>query len=249
MGNPAFRTVAAMCALLLGLAGLVVCVTGAVLQVLPRTFSASQEQQIVNWEVSARWRQLPAGTIFPAVISYRPSRSLRNLQALQGSELTFGAQRAGIAPESTCRAGVDAAVARVLSAAGCQSLLRATYIDQTDTYVATVGVAVLPDPAQARDARSRLPHGTEGVSTVGFAGTASSVFTNPRRQLSASVAAGPYVVLYTVGYADARPRLPVRSDPYTTAEMTSFGEGVSGAVAKTLASPPPAPHCPGAPGC
>jgi hypothetical protein len=247
--NLAFSMIAAVLALVLGLAGLAVCIMGAATQVLPREFTPAQQQSIMNWEIAARWRKLPAGVIFPANISYLPSASLQELESLQGPALRFSAQRAGIAPQSNCSKGLDAAVSRVLDAAGCQSLLRATYTDSTDSYVVTIGAAVLPGPAQARAARARLPHGTKGVTAIGFTGTASVQFTNARRQLSSSVAAGPYILLYTVGFADARPTLPVASDPYTTAEMTSFGQGVTGAVEKTLAAAPAAPHCPGAPGC
>lgn len=247
--RPRAGRIAATFALLLGLAGLVVCVTGAVLQALPRQFTAAQRQSIVNWEIAARWRQLAAGIIFPGRISYGPSQSLQQMESTDGGSLSYSAQRSGIAPQSTCHEGVDAAAAHVLAAQHCQSVLRATYTDSTGSYVVTVGAAVLPGSSQADSAHARLRRGTGGVSAMGFPGTASSQFTNARRQLSSSMTAGPYVVLYTVGFADARPRLPVSSDSYTTAEMTSFAQGVAGAVAKALAAAPPVPHCPGAPGC
>ena len=87
------------------------------------------------------------------------------------------------------------------------------------------------------------------MHTVPFAGTPSAGFTNSRRQLSGAVAKGSYVVLYTVGYADGRPREPVARDTYTDGEMTGAGTGVAQAVPAVLAAPVPTPRCPGAPGC
>ena len=69
------------------------------------------------------------------------------------------------------------------------------------------------------------------------------------RQLSASFADGPYLVMYAAGYADSRPRVPVTDDRYSDAEMTSLAQGVAQSVAGTLATVPVSPHCPGAPGC
>jgi len=69
------------------------------------------------------------------------------------------------------------------------------------------------------------------------------------RQISASFADGPYLVMYAAGYADSRPRVPVVSDRYSDAEMTSLAKGVAQLVADTLAARPASPHCPGSPGC
>lgn len=246
---------AAVVALVLGLTGLVVCVTGAALQVLPRRFSAAQQQSIMNWEVAARWRSLPAGSIFHASVGYQPSSQLAD----GDTPLSLTARRLGIAPQSACGAGLDASIAAILARHGCQALLRATYTDTTDSYVVTVGVAVLRGAAQAHAAQAQLPGAVSGaggsarrqagVRTVPFAGTAAARFTDARRQLSASFSAGSYVLLYTVGYSGERPVLPVIGDQYVTSEMTSLASGVARSVATVLATPPKAPHCPGAPGC
>lgn len=244
---------AAVVALVLGLTGLVVCVTGAALQVLPRRFTAAQQQSIMNWEVAARWRDLSAGSIFHASVGYQPPPSL--LDDGTGTSLSLTARRIGIAPQVSCGAGLDVSAAAVLVRHGCQALLRATYTDTTDSYVVTVGVAVLRGAAQAHAAQAQLPGAggsarrEPGVRTVSFAGTAAARFTDARRQLSASFSAGPYVLLYTVGYAGERPVLPVTGDQYVTSEMTSLASGVARSVATVLATPPKAPHCPGAPGC
>jgi hypothetical protein len=244
--------VAAIAALVLGLTGFAVSVTGAADQVLPRRFTAAQKQAIVNWEEAARWRELPPGVIFGASVRYPPPAVLDD-----GTALTLAAARIGIAPQQTCQAATDPAIARVLDSHGCEALLRATYANSTGSYVVTVGVAVLPGTQQARAAQAQLSgRGTAGrrgaqggVRAARFPGTTAAAFTDGRRQLSASLSAGPYIVLYTVGYSDGRPQVPVTGDQYADKEMTTLGEGVARSVAKVLAAPPPVPRCPGAPGC
>jgi hypothetical protein len=139
-------------------------------------------------------------------------------------------------------------------------MLRATYVDQTMSFVMTVGVAVLPSSgaadaasdglsvtqlAAARDDAGALP---AGVRIEHFSGANASMY-DYSKQLSATMAAGPYLVMYAAGYADGRPRVQLAHDSYSQAEITSLAQGVATSVASTLGSAPPAPHCPGAPGC
>jgi len=252
------RRTAALIALVLGLAGFVISATGMAAQVLPRRFSAVQQQQIENWEIAGRWRQLTAGQIFPATVSYPLSAAV--LQ--DATPLNLSALRVAIAPQSGCGAGVTtAAAASVLHRDGCQAVLRATYVDATWSYVMTVGVAVLPSAAAAARAshslaqprltaanQSQADKLAAGIQVVRYKGTAAAVY-DYSRQISASFADGPYLVMYAVGYADSRPRVPVASDHYADMEMTSLAEGVAQSVADTLAAPPASPHCPGTPGC
>jgi hypothetical protein len=252
------RRAAALIALVLGLAGFVISATGMATQLLPRRFSAAQQQQIKNWEIAGRWQQLTAGQIFPASVSYQLAA-----QVLQdATPLNLNALRVAIAPQSGCGTGVTtAAAASVLRHDGCKAVLRATYVDATWSYVMTVGVAVLPSPAAARSVSQSLSHPElaaadqlaadklpAGVRVVRYRGAAAAVY-DYNRQISASVPAGPYVVMYAAGYADTRPQVPVTSDHYSDAEMTSLAQGVEESVAATLAAPPPSPHCPGTPGC
>jgi hypothetical protein len=81
------------------------------------------------------------------------------------------------------------------------------------------------------------------------AGGLAVAFTDPRRQLSDSMTAGPYLVFYAIGYTDDRPRQPVTADKYAEPEMTAAGAGVAQAVASQVDKPVPSPHCPGSPGC
>jgi hypothetical protein len=244
-----FGATAALVAAIFGGIGLVVSLTGLAIQMLPRHFGATQQRQILAWEVSKRWRTLPAGEIFPATVRYPLSNSV--LDDL--TNVNLQAARVGIAPEATCAAGTDEAAARVLDAQGCQALLRASYTDESATYVVTVGVAVLGTVARATAAAAALNKATAapqpGVDAASFAGTTAGSFGNEERQLTKSEAAGPYVIMYAAGYADGRPRVPIGNDTYAQGEMAAAAQGVQQSVASTLGAPPPAPHCPGTPGC
>jgi hypothetical protein len=217
---------------------------------MPRKFTAAQRQQITDWEYAKRWRGLPAGTIFPGSIGYAPPATLD-----AGGSLTLGAQRIGIAKEASCAAATDPSAARILDRDGCATLLAATYADKTDSYVLTVGVAVLPSTAQAAAAAQAMTSAPDShglgptVHAVPFSNTPAAKFTASHRELSGVLNAGTYVVLYTVGYADSRPRQQVTQDSYGFGEMTSAGYGVAHAVLSVLAAPVPSPHCPGTPGC
>jgi hypothetical protein len=254
------RRAAAVIALILGLAGLVVSAIGVTIQLLPRHFSASEQSQIKAWEVMRRWQTIPAGQIFPASVPYQlPAKVLKDVVPLD-----LNALRISIAPqEPDCaKAVTSAAAGAALRRYGCEAVLRATYMDATRSYVMTVGVAVLPNAAAAasadsglaaprltaaREARAggRLP---AGVRVVGFGGASAGVY-DYRRQIAKSFTAGPYLIMYAVGYADSRPRVPVSDDPYSDAEMSNMAAGVASSVARTLAAPPAPPRCPGAPGC
>jgi hypothetical protein len=131
-------------------------------------------------------------------------------------------------------------------------MLRATYVDGTDSYVVTVGAAALPGTAKAAAAARAIDSAggvRSAVHTFPVTGTPAAAFTDKRRQLSGVVSAGTYVVLYTVGYTDTRPKEPVTGINYTDAEMTSAGVGVARGVLSVLAAAVPAPGCPVTPGC
>jgi hypothetical protein len=237
-------------ALVLGLLGLAGAIPAVMNQAMPRKFTAAQRQQITDWEYAKRWRALPAGAIFPGFVGYPPPATLD-----AGGTLTLRARRLGVAKAASCAAAADPSAAAILDGDGCATLLRATYADETDSYVLTVGVAVLPSTAKAAAAAQSLTSAPAGhglgptVRAVRFVNTPAAAFTGSRRQLSGVVDAGTYVVLYTVGYADPRPHEQVTEDTYADGEMTSAGWGVAHAVLAVLAAPVPPPHCPGTPGC
>ena len=250
------RWFAAVAALILGVAGLAVALTGIALQLLPRQFSAEQQRRITDWEAGKRWRTMPAGAIFPASLQYAPPPP----PALPSDDpkLQLTANRVGIVSQASCAAATDpAAVGAVLARHGCEAMLRATYVDGTDSYVITVGVAAMPGSGQVSAARRELREllasvggrNGAGVRTVPVAGSLAAAFTDARRQLSDSMAAGPYLIFYTIGYTDDRPRQPVIDDHYGDAEMIAAGAGVAYAVASTVGKAVPPPQCPGTPGC
>jgi len=235
-------------ALVLGTAGLAAAAAGVSAQLLPRKFTAAQQQQIMAWETARRWRTMPAGEIFPADVTYQLSGS-----ALQSStQLSLTAYRIGIARQATCQAAADPAADAVLSADRCAALLRATYADQTDSMLVTVGVAVMPDAAVAKSAAVRLTAGRQllpGVKAIAFRNTLARGFGDRQRQLTWAISDGPYLIMSAAGYADGRPTEPVSSDPYASQEMISLADGVAGAIGGPLGASPPPPRCPGAPGC
>ena len=257
-GHPRGRRAAALIALVLGLAGFAVSATGLAIQLLPRQFTAAQQQQIVNWEIASRWQQLTAGQIFPATIGYQLSPAL--LQ--DATPLSVAALRVGVAPQSGCSAGVTtSAAATVLRRDGCQAVLRATYVDATQSYVVTVGVAVLPSDAAAKRASQSLsqPRLTAvnradtntlaaGILVVRYHGTAAAMY-DYSRQISASFVARPvpgHVRRRVRGQPAARAgglrSLLLRGDDQPGRGRRPVGGGHAGGPARR-------PHCPGTPGC
>ena len=145
-------------------------------------------------EFTLLWQRLPAGKIFPASVGYVNSL---------GADTT--ATLVGIAPQARYAAAVDARAAAVL-AAGCLTVLRATYTDASRTALATIGVAVMRSADGADAALQTLAAGGHGgLLPVSFPGTVASLFTGKARETaSAQSAAGPYLFLYAAGYADGR---------------------------------------------
>jgi hypothetical protein len=255
VGGGGWRRLAAVAALVLGLAGLAISAAGLAIALLPRQFSAADQQKIMDWEVQQRWRVMTAGQIFPGSVGYQlPAGVIQD-----AAPVSLQAVRVGIAAQSPCASGVtDRQAAAVLLRYRCQALLRATYVDQTSSFVMTVGIAVLPSADDAAAASAGLA-GTRldstrdsgalpsGVGTMRFNGTAGMY--DYRRQLAGGMTAGPYLVLYAAGYSDGRPRVPIGHDSYSLSEMDSMAQGVAQSVASALGATPPAPHCPGSPGC
>jgi hypothetical protein len=235
----------AIAAVMLGIAGLAASLVGLIGQTLPRQLSPAQQQKITAWEVASRWRTWPAGRIFPAAAGYQLPWAL--FEAKPG--LTMTAHRVGIARQSTCAAALDRRLAIALGREGCQGVLRATYTDSTGSFVATVAVVIMHGNVPAV---SSLPGRRElapGVRTVPFRGTLAARFGNRQRQMTGASAHGPYLILYTAGYADGRQRDGVSSNPYANSEMKELGAGLARDVGRPLGAPPPTPRCPGAPGC
>jgi hypothetical protein len=231
-------------ALVLGLAGLAASAAGIVVQVLPRRFSAAQQQQIMTWESLQRWREWPASRIFPPTIGYQLLDYI--------TDRPFIARRVGIGAERSCAAAADPPAAAVLDRHGCAEMLRATYVDATGSQLVTVGVAVMSGAAATAASMSALPSAgglRSGVLPLAFARTLAAGFGNGERQLSSAIPAGPYLILAAAGFTDRRPSVPLKSDFSANKEMQSFAFGVADAIRSKLGAPPPPPTCPGVPGC
>ncbi|MFG2005923.1 hypothetical protein ACGFNU_42915 [Spirillospora sp. NPDC048911] len=157
-------------------------------------------------EVARRWQTWPAGRIFPERLSYATT---------QGGHSEF-AGRLGIVPGTDCEPAVDSELGAILRRHGCRAVLRATYADQLQGVVITVGVVVFPDAWAADRAYKEIPESTPvnakrslgvrpALRAAAFPGTAGARFNDAARQDRSSDRGGPYVVLTTSGQSDGRP--------------------------------------------
>lgn len=242
--------------MLVALGGLAVAAAGIRAQLKPRTFTPAQQARIRAWEVARRWQTTPKTALFPAVIGYRLT-----LGSSSQGRLSLSASRLAIAPQASCAdaAGATVRLMALLRKEGCAALLRSTYADSSSSFVVTAGIAVLRSRAGALAAAHYLTRGQTvgegGLSTqlvlrpYRVGGGPAALFEYPQRQISWVVAAGPYLVLATAGYADGRTRVDVKGDPYVERELISLIRGVASRVARPLRTPPPVPTCPGVPAC
>jgi hypothetical protein len=236
--------------LAVGLGGLAVSAVGIAHQLLPRQFTAGQRREITAWELERRWRALPSSAIFPDQVSYSvPSTAVNGTKGL-----ALVARRLSIGPQASCAAAVSTAAARILSRYGCTAVLRATYVDASGSMVATVAVAVLPGTVAAQTALRALDGVDPGgagtqVRAMRVADTPAAGYRQGQRQLSEATDAGPYLILSVAGFAEGGYRGPVAVDSYLNAEMGAFADGLVRTAQHTLGSKPPAPSCPGTPGC
>lgn len=146
-------------------------------------------------EFAVQWRWLTAGQIFPAKVGYTDALGVQTSAIL-----------VGIAPQASCSAAFDAAAARMLDAAGCVTVLRATYADPSGTVLATVGVAVLRSTLAADNVLAKLgSDDSTGLLPISFPGTIADKFTRQAREtVGVQGTGGDYDVFYAGGYADGR---------------------------------------------
>ncbi len=158
--------------------------------------TAAQRSAAAAATVAERWRSWPAGRIFPADLGYRTSLLTEET-----------ARRAGIVSGTACAAGLDPALGHLAAGDGCRAALRATYVDELQGIVYTIGVLAFPSGRRAAAFLRGLPADrarVTGVRAQAFPGTASAAFSDAARQASAARQKGPYVVLTVAGYADGR---------------------------------------------
>lgn len=162
---------------------------------LTRKPTAADRAAAAARAVADRWRDWPAGRIFPARLGYSSDLLTREK-----------ADRIGIARSADCSSAVSPGLSRVVVAAGCVAGLRASYEDRLRGIVYTIGLLAFSDArhatvflARMRSAGPPLP-----LRALSFARTASGRFDDAARQAATARTAGPFVVLTTAGYADGR---------------------------------------------
>ena len=192
---------------------------------LTRSPTAAQRSAAAATALATRWRDWPAGRIFPARLGY--STSLLTQES---------ASRTAIGSGVSCAAALAGAAAGLASRDGCRAAVRATYLDQLQGAVFTIGVLAFPSAARAAAfvhaaGAGRLP---AGLRALGLPGTGSARFSDPARQASVSRARGPYAVLAVVGYADGR---PAAATGQSRPSVFSPARQLVGAVAARLAQP------------
>lgn len=162
---------------------------------LARKPTAAQRAAAAAEAVADRWRSMPAGRIFPATLSY--STSLLTTET---------ASRVGIAPQASCTEAIDPALARLAARDHCKAAVRATYLDQLQGVVYTIGVLAFPSPRDAGAFAAQLPAFAKSIPLRALAlpDTASSRFSPRARQATTVGHVGPFVVLTVAGYADGQ---------------------------------------------
>jgi hypothetical protein len=155
-------------------------------------------------ELASRWEHLTAGQMFPAHVGYTGLEGVRTTASL-----------VGIAPRASCRAALDPPAAAALDRQGCTAVLRAAYADASGTFVLTAGVAVMRSAAAADRAMTSLTaqqaHG--GVKPALFRGTVADQPGSAGNDWSGGFHVGPYIILFTGGYADGQPTGVTAANP------------------------------------
>ncbi|MFI6813707.1 hypothetical protein ACIBG7_14900 [Nonomuraea sp. NPDC050328] len=151
--------------------------------------TVAEIQRAQRAEVAARWYTRTAGEVFPA--------------------LTTGAERLAVTGRGDCAVSLTPAAATALRQS-CASVLLATYADPGQTLAANVALVVLDGhdssalPAELREAGA-------GVLPFGVPGTAAARLAEEQVRETGVAAGGPYLVLATAAYTDARPEHALES--------------------------------------
>ncbi|MDB1089002.1 hypothetical protein PJ985_15685 [Streptomyces sp. ACA25] len=173
------------------------------------------------------WRELPVDELFPSELTGEgtgPGSADRRWI------------RVAVAPDSDCENAFDARLYEILAPAGCHRLLRASYSDETETSVTTVGLLFTEaEQEDMRALRSRftdgglderpdllpLPYAAPGTVAAGFGPQQRATWT---LRVLTDV---PVVVYSVTGFADGRtvpeaePAGPARADGRTSAVALS----------------------------
>jgi len=208
---------------LITLGVLLIAAGGAALgRELTRKATPAEAAAALQQEIASRWERLPAGKIFPATVSYSD---------VAGNKMV--ARLVGIAPPASCRAALAPAGYALVRGAGCETILRATYVDASGALATTVAVAVLrspPSTVQASNIAAAASPGL-GLHAVTFDGTVADQFGDAAGGTEGSALAGSYVLLYTAGFTDG---LPGAAAAAQANELMALGSGIDADIRSIL---------------
>jgi hypothetical protein len=191
-----------------------------------RAPTAAQRAAAAATAEADRWRTLAAGQIFPAVLSYSTSMLT-----------TETANRIAIGTQTACVSAVDPAFAALATRDHCAAGLRASYLDQLQGIVYTIGVLAFPTARRASAFTAGLSADHADVfplTPLALPGTASSLFSPQARQAATTRQAGPFVILTVAGYADGQ---PAGSGQETRPDIFAPAAQLAATVADPLTAP------------
>lgn len=198
----------------------------AAVQMATRAPTPAERAAAAATAVADRWRTWTTGRIFPAALSY--STSLLT---------TESASRVAIGAQTACANAVDPAFASLTNRDHCRAGLRATYLDQLQGILYTIGVLAFPTARQAAAFSAGLSASHTGLfalRALAVPGTASSLFSPQVRQAGTTRQAGPFVILTVAGYADGQ---PAGSGQETRAEIFAPAAQLAAEVGRPLTTP------------
>ncbi|MFE6177767.1 hypothetical protein [Streptomyces sp. NPDC056464] len=178
-------------------------------------------------EAGSLWHSVPVDQLFPPTVSGKGAGP-------GGADRTW--TRIAVAPDTGCANAFDPLLRKALAPVGCERLLRATYIDATQSYVTTVGLLFTTADATAMrsldsrfskeglDRRTDLmprPYAAKGTPAAGFGDEQRASWT-----LSVLTDA-PVVVFAVSGWADDR----TVDDPQPAEEAMASGATTAAAQA------------------
>lgn len=150
------------------------------------------------------WHSIPVDQLFPPTVTGQGAGP-------GGADRIW--TRIAVAPDTGCANAFDPLLRKALAPVGCERLLRATYVDATQSYVTTVGLLfTTADAAAMRSLDSRFtkegldrrtdlmprPYAAKGTLATGFG-------DEQRASWTVSVLTDAPVVVYAVsGWADGR---------------------------------------------
>nr|WP_237537009.1 hypothetical protein [Streptomyces sp. SID5785] len=211
-GRLAPRAAAAAACLVLGVGLLGGAATGSLLT--GEEDGATVSAQTAFHDASALWHSVPVDTLFPRTLDGEGAGP-------GGADRTW--TRIAVAPDSGCTKAFDPLLHKALRSVGCLRLLRATYVDASQSSVTTVGLLFTKADAEATQAlRTRFSE--QGLDRrrdllprpYAADGTAAAHFGDAQRaSWTISVLTDAPVVVYAVsGFADGR----TVADPQPAAE-------------------------------